>query len=115
MNTNTINSTETEQEFQVKKPFPFFMVFIVWFLALIITIYKVSLQEYGGFNYLDSSLIIQDVIAQSLGAVIIAPLLHIAIASIWKSKRNSRTRRNIFLGWSIFSILGTLNLIYQLT
>jgi len=110
---NTIENTENIHDPQIKKPFPFLLVFTIWLLALVITVYKVSTQEYGGFNYFDSSIIIQDVIAQSLGAVIIAPLLHIAIASIWKTKRNSRTRRNIFFGWSLFSVIATLNLIFQ--
>jgi len=60
-----------------------------------------SLRNYGGFNYFEYNLLVQDVIAQSFGAVFMLPFIHIGISSIWKAKRNKFTRRNIFFGWAV--------------
>ena len=40
------------------------------------------------------------------------PAIHIVTASLWRSKRNKRSRRRIFLGWMLFfSIVGAANTI----
>lgn len=50
-------------------------------------------------------------IAESLGASFLAPLVHLAIASFFKSKRNPSSRRRIFIGWSLVIIaVGVLSL-----
>ena len=52
-----------------------------------------------------------ELMAEAAGASLVFPLLHIGVASISKHKRNSSTRRRIFIGWSIvILILGTISL-----
>ena len=50
-------------------------------------------------------------IAESVGASLLAPVVHVAIASIFKGKRNPSSRRRIFIGWSLVIIaVGVLSL-----
>ena len=44
-------------------------------------------------------------IAQALGGSFAFPTIHVAIASIFKSKRNPSTRRKIYIGWAIAIII----------
>lgn len=40
----------------------------------------------------------------ALGGSLMFPIAHVGIASLFKSKRNPSSRRNIFIGWSIATI-----------
>ncbi len=84
-----------------KKPKPIVLVLGIQLLAFVVSFFLTSIREYGGFGYFEHELLVQDVIAQSIGAVFVFPLLHVAIASFCKSKRNKVSRRNIFLGWAV--------------
>lgn len=42
--------------------------------------------------------------AMAFGASTALPILHVALFSLFKSKRNPSTRRRIFIGWSLFII-----------
>lgn len=54
---------------------------------------------------------LSELIAESLGASLFLPAVHVAIASIFKSKRNPSSRRRIFIGWSLVTIVvGALSL-----
>lgn len=44
-------------------------------------------------------------LAEALGGSLLLPIVHVGIASFFKSKRNPSSRRNIFIGWSIVIIL----------
>lgn len=46
-----------------------------------------------------------DYLFKALGGSLIFPLITIAILSIFKRNRNSRTRRNTFIAWSTATIL----------
>lgn len=46
-----------------------------------------------------------ELIAEAAGGSLLFPLKHVAIASIFKSKRNSSARRRIFIGWAIVTML----------
>lgn len=54
------------------------------------------------FEYPDA---LSSLIAQSFGASLLLPTVHVAIASFFKSKRNSNSRRRIYIGWSLVVIL----------
>jgi hypothetical protein len=41
---------------------------------------------------------------QALGGTLAFPAAHVAVFSLFKSKRNPSTRRRIFIGWSILLI-----------
>jgi len=77
------------------------IVLIALFFACVLSFLAISFKQYGGLHYLNHDALVGNAIAQSVGAVFIFPLLHIAIASLWKSKRNKKTLRNIFFGWAI--------------
>jgi hypothetical protein len=60
---------------------------------------------YANIGYIfRSPAVLQDYIARSFGGSLAPPAIHVAIASIFKSKRNNSTRRRIFIGWSIVII-----------
>ena len=84
-----------------KKPKSVSLVLGAQAFAFVASFVITSLREYGGFNYFEYSTLVQDVIAQSIGAVFFFPIIHMGIASIWESKRNKLTRRNIFFGWAV--------------
>lgn len=57
---------------------------------------------YSNIGYIfRSPAVLQDYIARSFGGSLGLPAIHVAIASIFRSKRNNSTRRRIFIGWSI--------------
>ena len=43
--------------------------------------------------------------AEAMGYSFVFPLIHLGIASCFKSKRNSNSRRSIFIGWAILLII----------
>lgn len=54
---------------------------------------------------------LSELIAESVGASLLIPAAHVASASPFKSKRNPSSRRRIFIGWSLATIVvGVLSL-----
>lgn len=98
----------------VKNPKPIVLIIGAQALAFGVSFFLTSIREYGGFGYFGHELLVQDVIAQSIGAVFFFPLLHIAIASFWKSKRNKVSRRNILFGWAVAVIALQMFGLFQL-
>lgn len=47
-------------------------------------------------------------LAEALGMTLPLPLVHLAVSSFFKRMRNPTSRRKIFMGWSVFSILAAL-------
>lgn len=80
---------------------PLLLVIGMMVLSFAVTVTVNSFNQYGGFTYFKYPLLIYVMIGESISGLIIFPLIHIAIASIWKSKRNKRTRRNVFFGWAL--------------
>lgn len=80
---------------------PLLLVFGMVIFSFIVTVVVKSFNDYGGFNYFDYPVLVYMMVIESLSGLILFPLMHIAIASIWKSKRNKRTRRNVFFGWAL--------------
>jgi len=95
-------STQVNQ----KKLRPLWVVTSVWLVAAIALIFNGLVNHDFRVGLWDSFL------AETVGQIIIWPILHIAIASIWKSKRNSKSRRNIFFGWSICWAVVALTLVF---
>ena len=48
---------------------------------------------------------LSEFIAAAIGASLVFPLIHMALASLFKSQRNSRSRWKILLGWSVFVLI----------
>jgi hypothetical protein len=64
-----------------------------------------TLYEYTGVFFstalFDHPEVFGSYLAQAFGGSLIFPILHVGIASFFKSKRNPSSRRNIFTGWAI--------------
>jgi len=48
--------------------------------------------------------VLQAFIAQAVGGSVLLPAVHVAIISIFKSKRTPSTRRRVFIGWAVFIV-----------
>jgi hypothetical protein len=83
--------------------------------CFLVAIFQAIVHHVGYFNLRVASTLLGhkgalgEFIAEGFGASLLAPLIHIGLASFFKSKRNSRTRWKILLGWSVFVLL--LNLV----
>ncbi len=87
-------------------------VFISLLIAFIISVLASSITRFGSISAIKNPTVVFDLMSGALGGIIIFPLVHIAIASMWKAQRNSRSRRNIFFGWGVaLSVLQVLILI----
>lgn len=64
-----------------------------------------------GFSVLNHPQATSELVATAIGGSLLFPLAHVAIASLFKSKRNPSSRRRIFIGWSVLTIMvGLLHL-----
>ena len=107
---------EIEPTTVVQGQFPsFWVVLISLLVAVALTANKLIGQSSGVFPLfsLSTSLplmaehpqAIREYLAEAIGMVFVIPLIHLAIASLFKKMRNSTSRRRIFMGWSIVGIL----------
>lgn len=90
-------------------------------VSYIVTFFTFFYEDHGViFSTLvfDYPSVFSGYLAQAFGGSIIFPIIHVGIVFLFESKRNSSSRRNIFIGWSIaiifiqvFSVtIGALNL-----
>lgn len=49
--------------------------------------------------------VLSELVVEAAGASLFFPAVHVAIASLFKSKRNPSSRRRIFIGWGLLLIL----------
>ena len=95
-----------------KPPKPMTLVLSALIFAFVASFIVTSLRKYGGFNYFGHTTALSDAVVEAVGAVFVLPLIHLAIASLWKAKRNSRSRRNIFFGWGLaVGVIQLLNVV----
>lgn len=81
------------------------------FAALTLTV-AAALKHHFGYLNLRALLALPshsqaflEFVAEGFGASLLLPAIHIAVASCFKSHRNSRTRWKILLGWSLVAAL----------
>lgn len=60
-----------------------------------------SIQQHGTFAALNNTTLLSNLVMGAIGMMLILPGINVAIASIWQSKRNSRSRRNIYFWWGV--------------
>lgn len=60
-----------------------------------------AIVQFGSLGAFRNATVASNLIAGAIGLVLLLPTLHVGIASLWERNRNSRSRRNIFLGWGI--------------
>lgn len=90
--------TEENEEIKLKN------LVIIYLIAITLTAY----HQYTATGYT----LILAIFASAL-VVIFMPILHIAVFSLFKSKRTTRVRKRILKGWFILLILASITNIYQ--
>lgn len=78
---------------------------LISFLMVFITTVK---HDFGASPVIDIvkvPVLFQSYLSSAFGGSLFMPLIHVGIASLFKSKRNSSTRRRIFIGWAIVIIV----------
>ena len=78
---------------------------LISFVMVFITTVK---HDFGASPVMDivkEPVLFQSYLSSAFGGSVFIALIHIGIASFFKSKRNSSTRRQIFIGWAIVIIL----------
>jgi|AntDeeMinimDraft_5_1070356.scaffolds.fasta_scaffold10606_3 hypothetical protein len=80
------------------------LAIILALAAYLVTFCTMFYQDYGvifSAVLFDHPAAFSEYLAGALGGSLIFPVIHVGIASFFKSKRNPSSRRNIFIGWSI--------------
>lgn len=107
---------EIAKEHKSPKPTPLVWAVGLSMVSFLATLYATIWKDLRNANILivlEDPIIFQSYIAQAIGGSIAIPAIHVGISSLFKSKRNSTTRRRIFIGWAI--VLTLLLLITTLT
>ncbi|MEQ4189701.1 hypothetical protein ABNM11_13545 [Pseudomonas syringae] len=86
---------------------------LVSFVVVFITNIKRDFSASPIMNILREPVLFQDYVSKAIGGSILLPAIHVGIASFFKSKRNSSTRRRIFIGWAV--VLVTAEVLKYLT
>lgn len=80
---------------------PMLLVVGALLAAAIVSTVANSIQQFGSLAALSNPTVGSNLIIGAVGMVLLLPAIHVGIASIWQSYRNSRSRRNIFFGWGV--------------
>lgn len=94
---------ENSSNSEVKSEINFKILIILYFIS-------VALSSY--YQYLPSDSLLKIVLIIGLLNIIL-PISHIAIFSIFKSKRTSKVRKRILKGWFIFLIISSIVNLYD--
>ena len=82
-------------------PRPMWHVFTALAAAVFASIFAGSIQQFGTFAALSNATLLSNLVMGAIGMMLILPGINVAVASIWHSKRNSRSRRNIYFWWGV--------------
>lgn len=106
--TSALQVAPTSELAEGKEPPSIKIVVIFSFLAFATVFLYHFHKDYGIVNFptlLRHPGAFLEFLAQAFGGSLAIASIHVGITSFFKSKRNSGTRRRIFIGWSIFFIL----------
>lgn len=78
---------------------------LITFVTVFITTVKHGFGASPVMDILKENVLFQSYLSSAFGGSVFIPLIHVGIASFFKSKRNSSTRRRIFIGWAIVIIV----------
>lgn len=90
---------------------PRFVTALAWAMASLIITFLVNWHRDFGISKLDFSILFRhgqatsELVAAAAGASLAFPTLQVAIASVFRSKRNAFSRRRIYIGWAVAMIL----------
>lgn len=77
---------------------------LISFIVVFIATVKHDFDASPVMDIMEDPMLFQSYISQAFGGSVFIPAIHVGIASFFKSKRNSSTRRRIFIGWGIVII-----------
>lgn len=91
------------------------IVFLMFILAYMVWIMSYTVREFSGFDFaaITEVGLSEDAIVQSFGSVLVLPLIHLGIASFWRSQRNSAVRKKIFFIWFLVSACIGVVILFQ--
>lgn len=78
---------------------------LISFLMVFITTVKHDFGASPVMEIVKEPVLFQSYLSRAFGGSLFMPLIHVGIASFFKSKRNSSTRRRIFISWAIVIIV----------
>lgn len=102
------NELALEQEEASNKQTPLMLAVILSLSAYAVTFFAWFYEDHGvlfSSVVFDHPAALSEYLAGALGGSLIFPIVHVGVASFFKSKRNPSSRRNIFIGWSIAIIV----------
>lgn len=77
---------------------------VISFVMVFITTVKTDFGALPVMDIVKEPALFRSYLASAFGGSMFFALIHVGIASFFKSKRNSTTRRRIFIGWAIVVI-----------
>lgn len=98
---------QNEPDASEKKPTSLALAIVLSVISFCIVFYTAVKHDYSASPIMDivrEPVLFQSYISRAIGGSIFIPLIHMGIASFFKSKRNSSTRRRIFIGWAVVII-----------
>lgn len=98
---------QNQDDPSVKKPTSLALAVVLSLISFTVVFLASVKQDFSASPVIDivrEPVLFQSYISRAIGGSIFIPIIHIGIASFFKSKRNSSTRRRIFIGWAIFII-----------
>lgn len=98
---------QDDDDASVKKPTSLALAIVLSLISFTVVFLANVKHDFSASPVMDivrEPVLFQSYISRAIGGSIFIPIIHIGIASFFKSKRNSSTRRRIFIGWAIFII-----------
>lgn len=93
---------------QEKKPTSLALAVILSLISFVIVFLATVKHDFGASQISDivkEPALFQSYLFQAFGGSVFLPAIHVGIYSFFKSKRNSSTRRRIFIGWAVVTII----------
>lgn len=78
------------------------------FISYLVAFCTMFYEDYGmvfSTALFDHPAAFSEFLAKAFGGSILFPIVHVGVASCFKTKRNPSSRRNIFIGWAIAIII----------
>lgn len=110
MNTHTQSnlSKNTHSDGSVRRETSLTVAIILSLAVFVLSFFTLLHQEYGLAKLatlVKYPLALRGMLTQAIGYSFAFPIIHVAIFSIFRSKRTASTRRRIFIGWAVGIII----------
>lgn len=98
---------QNEPDASEKKPTSLALAIVLSLISYAMVFVTTVKHDFGASPVMDivkEPVLFQNYLSSAFGGSVFVALIHVGIASLFKSKRNSSTRRRIFIGWAIVII-----------